>query len=159
MSDTGLIERIEVSEPSEGNVQYDIQFEGDRPNGFVSLNYSEFKHYITRDTFLEKNEEPSLEEIARWEGYNFFTDLGIKPDDVTVYLNQFKPNGDGLSRKDVKKYSRQGVGGFVFEKVLDDSLERGAKIMTTLAITRQMRGFAKKNCFTRIKGDRYYLML
>ena len=159
MSGVDLIERIEVSEPSDITIQYDIKFGGGRPDGFVSLNFFEFKHYITHSQFRLVGRDPSLEEMGKWEDYDALANLGVKPDDIIVYLNQFRPNGQGLSMKQVGEYSRQGVGGYVFERIVKDSIDRGAKIMTTVAINRQMRGFAEKNCFTQIREDKYCLVL
>ena len=159
MSGIDLIERIEVSEPSDRTLLYDVLFKGDRPDGFVSLNFFEFKHYITYSQFRLIGRDPNLEEMSQRKDYSSFANLGVKPDDIIVYLNQFHPNGQGLSMEQVRNYSRQGIGSYVFERIFEDSIARGAKVMTTVAINRQMRGFAKKNCFTQIREDKYCLVL
>jgi len=155
MPDVDLIERIEPYEGGRNCIQYDIFFKGNRPDGWVCVMFSEFKHYITRGRFgLSGN--PSLEKMSQFPGFEVFHQAGVNPEDVVADLNQFRPNGVGLTKEEVRKYGRKGIGSFVFEKVLNDATKKGAKIMTTIATSPQMQRFAQKNCFRKVYGSKYY---
>ena len=114
-------------------IQYDIIFNGNRPNGDAQL-------------FLRK--------VSDYEDSIFYQELlslGVDQDGVLAHLNEFYPNGRGLEddNPEHQKLTRLGIGKTVLEKITNDALEHNAKVMYVFSTGRKsMIDFLEKNDFT-----------
>ena len=146
--------------PVSNGFEYKILFYDDRPEGYVLL-------YFFPVTFYRDGGISDMVGISdsEWdhrpinELYTVLIGNGLKPDDTVANLNQFKPNGRQLTEDQMKRLTGEGVGSYMLERVIEDSLAHDARAMETLAITDSMRAFAGKKEFTLHKDRRYYKIL
>lgn len=154
------VKEIKVSEVPQLRIEYDISFIEPRLNGWVVLSFDrleslligENSSFIKRGVRIRRDDKIQIYKVLEKQG------LGLQ--DIVTSLNQFKPNGNGLNQKEIKKYSRTGLGSYVFEMVVEDSVRMGAKAMKTIATSKSMQNFVKKQGFRLYKKENYfYLML
>ena len=89
---------------------------------------------------------------------------GLKDDDIISWINEFYPNGNGLD-EETGEHMRGGVGSALYDDMVKDSIEYGAKAIIAISMKKSMQNFLlNKQGFTqadrsRGKSHRYYKII
>ena len=144
------IKDIEVREIPRMRAAYKISFNDRRINGDILLFFNKLEDLVKTDGAMKR--EFNLI-------YDSLITMGLIPQDIVVDLSLFHPNGVRLSTGIVERYSRNGIGSYLLDRVMEKAKENNAKAMTTVATTESMQNFALKKGFVESYEDHYYKIL
>ncbi len=129
---------IESSE-FEGGIFYRVMHDDER-SGEVRVVYSAVLDY-----------EGTIKDKA--------VELGLSPEELIAQITDFYPNGKTGDWSDdaIVPFMRQGVGSELLERVVEDSVTKGARLMYVETGKDSMRAFLQKKGFQEFRGERAYM--